>query len=708
MPRLKPINLDPATNALTGPLANQELQLPEINFSELDTFADRRIPPPGDGPRPPRRNERPDREDKPDHGPELPEVAIAEIRPIDGTGSNEDNSDWGATGQPLLRLADANFEDGIGQPVEGLPNAREISNAVSAQEGDEPNSFGLSDMFWTWGQFIDHDIDLTGSTQSEYAPIAVPAGDEQFDPAATGAAFIPFSRTDPLEGTGVDSPREYSNEITAFIDASMVYGSDAETASSLRGDGGKLALDEQGFLIATDDGVLAGDVRAAENVALTSMQTLFAREHNSWVDELSAQDPSLTDDELYAAARQRVEGEIQAITFNEFLPLLLGEDAITEYDGYDPDVNPGISLEFATAAFRFGHSMLSSEIQRLDEDGSTSEAGNLSLSDAFFSPDEITDNGGIAPILRGLGDSTAQEIDTHVVEDVRSFLFGAPGSGGLDLAALNIERGRDLGVASYNDLREAIGLERAVDFSDITSEPELAFELEQLYGSVDAVDAWVGGLAEDPYGDGVIGELFHTVILDQFLRLRDGDPFWSEGSELPQEEIDAIWATTLSDVIERNSDVGTIQDNALLAYDRIGGTDANDQLEGGDARDLLLGEGGNDRLNGNDGDDQLEGGAGRDRLNGGAGDDILNGGHGNDSFVFVGEFGNDTITDFQTGRGPGDVLIFDIASVNQISDVLSSASQEGDDTVIDLGANGSITLEGVTLTQLHHDDFLIA
>ena len=404
-------------------------------------------------------------------------------------------------------------------------------------------------------------------------------------------------------------------------------------------------------------------MRAGENVALTSLHTLFAREHNRLVDELSAADPGLTDDELFQAARQRVEAKIQAITFNEFLPLLVGKDAIARYDGYDPDVNPGITVEFSTAAFRFGHSLLSSQIQRLNEDGSVIDAGNLSLSEAFFSPEEISENGGIDPILRGLADGTAQELDTQIVEDVRSFLFGEPGSGGLDLAALNIQRGRDLGVASYNDLREALGLTRAESFSDITSDADLAARLEELYGNVDLIDAWIGGLAEDPHGKGVVGELFATIIVDQFLRIRDGDPYWSQGSDLPRDEIEALWDTTLADVIEANTDIGSVQDNALLSYDRIVGTDADDDLTGSDGRDLMLGLAGNDALSGGRGDDQLEGGEGDDTLDGGAGRDILYGGGGNDlltgglgrdSFIFNGLFGDDTVTDFETGRRDGD------------------------------------------------------
>ncbi|WP_136661025.1 peroxidase family protein [Nitratireductor sp. XY-223] len=660
-----------------------------------------------------------------DDDPNEPDILVTAVRPIDGTGTVEENTDWGAAGQTLLRLADVRFEDGIGTPVEGLPSAREISNAVAQQTGDEPNSFGVSDLFWAWGQFIDHDLDLTEAGDSEAFPISVPTGDPLFDPDGTGEATIDFFRADPVEGTGETTPRQYENAITAFLDASMVYGSDAETAASLRGEGGTLLLDAQDLLVQpSENSVLAGDIRAAENVALTSLHTLFAREHNRIVDELAAADPGLSDDDLFNAARQRVEAEIQAITFNEFLPVLLGEDAITEYEGYDPNVNPGITVEFSTAAYRFGHSLLSSQIQRLNEDGSVIEAGNLELRDAYFSPYLIAEFGGIDPILRGLADSTAQELDVQVIEDVRSFLFGAPGSGGLDLASLNIQRGRDLGVAAYNDLREALGLERAQDFSDITSDADLAARLEELYGDVDAVDAWIGGLAEDPHGSGMVGELFATVITDQFLRLRDGDPFWSEGSELPQRELDALWDTTLADVIEANTDIEFIQDNALISYDRTGGTDDDEQMSGSDASDLLLGMAGDDVLEGLEGKDQLEGGegadnlaggSGDDNLQGGRGDDTLNGGEGNDlmsggagydTFIFEGIFGDDTITDFNTGR-KSDTLVFDSDLFETTEALFDAAIQDGRNVVIDAGDQGSLVLEDVDLANLRQDDVLI-
>src|SRR5262249_9113815 len=117
------------------------------------------------------------------------------------------------------------------------------------------------------------------------------------------------------------------------------------------------------------DMFLAGDIRANENIELTSLQTLFMREHNRQAGILAKQHPGWTDEQLYQGARQIVIAEVQAITFNEYLPALLGFGAITPYAGYDASVNPGISPEFSEAAFRFGHSQLDNDVEFMNNDG---------------------------------------------------------------------------------------------------------------------------------------------------------------------------------------------------------------------------------------------------------------------------------------------------------------------------------------------------
>ena len=376
-------------------------------------------------------------------------VAGSENRSLDGGGNNLQHPDWGRAGTRLLRLAGVDYADGIAGPSGALrPGPRVISNQLCVQHDSVTNQAGASSFLWQWGQFLDHDIDLTpGAEPAEPLPIAVPAGDPAFDPEWSGTQSISFQRSayDPSSGTGTDNPRRQINVITTFIDASNVYGSDAERARTLRTlDGsGRLATSHgRQFLPYNTEGLpnaggpdpslfLAGDVRANEQVALTALHTLFLREHNRLCDQIRAHYPKLTGEEIYQRARRMVGALIQVISYQEFLPLLLGEGAIPPYAGYDPAIDPGISNEFSTAAYRVGHSMLAPTFLRMNAPGH--ELVHTSLRDAFFNPRLIHKGGGLEPLLRGLALQPAQEVDGKMVDGVRNFLFGEPGSGGFDL-----------------------------------------------------------------------------------------------------------------------------------------------------------------------------------------------------------------------------------------------------------------------------------
>jgi len=516
---------------------------------------------------------------------------------IDGTGNNVAHPTWGSSGADLLRLSPAAYADGVSAPSGAdRPNARAVSNALSqSPEGGITNDRDFSAMVYAWGQFLDHDLGLTATASPREAfSIAVPTGDPSFDPAGTGAMTISMSRSasDPLTGTGPGNPRQQTNSITAFIDGSQVYGSDATRAAALREfSGGRLKTSAGNLLPFNTAGLanandarrvpdsqlfLAGDVRANENPELIAMQTLFVREHNRLAAAAAARNPSWSDEQLYQFARRVVIAELQKITYTEFLPALLGGGtpataALLKYGGYKADVNPGIATEFSTAAFRVGHSMLGDDIQFLADDG-TPVRDPLALRDAFFNSTVVSQT-GIDPILKYLASDRAQEIDTKVVDDVRNFLFGAPGQGGFDLAALNIQRGRDHGLADYNAVRAAYGLKKATSFADIAPDTATQSVLAATYGSVDKVDLWVGGLAERHLPGSSLGETFTRILVDQFTRLRDGDRFWYQNKGvLPGDAFQLVQATSLADVIRRNTAVANLQPDVFFFRTSIGGS----------------------------------------------------------------------------------------------------------------------------------------
>jgi hypothetical protein len=537
----------------------------------------------------------------------LPTVTFSAI---DGSGNNLVNPDWGSAGTDLIRIAPAAYADGISAPAGAdRPGARAISNALAdqtdpnnpSQDLNTINTQSLSDYIYVFGQFLDHDLDLTTTNSGQ--SFDIPPGSST-DPMGTEA----FTRStyDPTTGTSTSNPRQQVNSVTSFLDGSQIYGSDPARADALRSHVGGRLKTSPGDLLPLDNSTYfpggaptmandahivpdsqlfaAGDVRANENIELTAMQTLFVREHNRIADQLHADHPGWSDEQLYQEARRLVIGELQIITYTQWLPALLGPNALPAYKGYDPNVNPGIANEFSTAMFRFAHSQLDNTIDRLNNNGTDSAAGGVDLAQAFFNPTLINPAGvtdpfsgqtstGIDPILKGAASGNAQEVDLLAVRDIRNLLFGAPGAGGTDLIARDIQRGRDNGLTDYNSLRAAYGLPRVTSFAQITSNVSVQQKLEQLYGNVNNIDAFVGALAEDHVAGADVGPLTKAVLVNQFTRLRDGDRFFYLNQSWNPEELRILQqGNTLTKVIEHNTGLTNLQDNVFFFKASISGT----------------------------------------------------------------------------------------------------------------------------------------
>ncbi len=518
-----------------------------------------------------------------------------ESRTYDGYGNNVLNKEWGSTQSELIRVLESvSYVDNGSEIDPDLPNPRDISNHIFNQPSSEeffaPDS--LSDYVWAFGQFLDHDISLV-SMGNEFAPIIVPEDDEFFAPGS----FIPIERDAFVAGTGFPGmPRQYRNNISAFIDGSMVYGSDQERADWLRTfEGGKLKTSQGNLLpwnttdytnyntpidhsapeMESPDGFsdklfVAGDVRANENVVLLSLHTLFMREHNRLCEQFAIQHPNWSDEQLYQHARRWVIALIQKITYHEWLPAMgieLGKE-MPEYSGYNPEINAGVSNVFSAAAFRMGHTLIGSTVVRMNNDGSIYEDGHLPLDSAFFNPKVLAlTTKDIDVYFKGMATHMQQEMDCKVVHSVRNFLFGSPNDGGLDLAAINIFRGRDRGVPFYNTMRTDMGLPRINNFVDLTGNALEAQELSAMYnGDIDKVDAWVGLLAEVKMPEAMLGELLMDVLVNQFRNLRDGDRFYFEVDQgLSEVEKEDIKSTYFRDVIMRNTGISLMQKNVFKA-----------------------------------------------------------------------------------------------------------------------------------------------
>jgi peroxidase len=607
---------------------------------------------------------------------------------IDGTGNNLSDPTLGSANSDETRIAPANFAPGTTDTPVGGTDPRVISNTIFANDANANDPGGRSAYMYAFGQFVDHDIDLNmdqtaNPDGSNTLSMTVPADDPSLPPGSQ--ISIVRGQVDPANGDAV-------NSVTQYLDLSQVYGSDPTTAASLRNADGTLKTSAGDNLPIVDGQFVGGDVRAAENPDLTSLDVLFVREHNNWVAQLHAEDPSLTGDQLYNMARAITTAEYQNIIYTEFLPSLLGPDALTSYQGYNPNVSPQIFEEFSTAAYRFGHSIISPTETKIANDGLVLEQQDLVAASAEPTSAFGT-NGGADALLRNLAQDYSQQEGATINSDLRNMLNANPPGDQGDLAAIDILRERDLGIATLNQTREAICLTPYTSFSQITSDPTLAGELQQVYGSVDQVDLFVGGLAEDPAPDAMVGPTFQAIIADQFENLRDGDRLFFENQEFSPTLMNQIQNTTLSDLIDRNTDTTVMQSDAFAATIRHSSDVASPNPA---APQLVIGVDDNDAtIAGSPGvDNTIVAGLGTDQQ--------LTGSGSTDTFVFLGSGHNDTVTDFNINT---DKLDFEnTMTPADFSDVTITSGAAGS-AVVQFDGN-TVQVAGVLPSELGANQFV--
>ncbi|MCB0918467.1 MAG: peroxidase [Actinobacteria bacterium] len=607
-----------------------------------------------------------------------PASADPEYQSLDGTGNNLGNPALGAANTRYPRQVKAWYKDGIGEPVDG-PNTRRVSNRVFSDLSQNVFSRrGVTQWAWVWGQFLDHTFGLR-EEGTEEADIGFNSADplERFQ---NDLGSISFTRSAVAPGTGVTTPREQINTVSSFIDGHAVYGPDENRLDWLRAgsrDGDPSNNDAE--LLMTDNNYLppattrgnpgdapdmavegrlrfnptsvrvAGDVRANENIGLTAVQTLFARYHNEVVSQLP---DSLSEEQKFQIARRVVSATQQWITYNEFLPAM--GVRLPRYQGYRSNVDPSISNEFATVGYR-AHTQVHGEFE-IDADATDYTEAQLAafedagievsrngaevgiaipLNVAFFNP-QLLEDLGLGNMLAALGAEPQYANDEMIDDQLRSVLFQVPSEGVadpmgcldgiempncfkgvVDLGAMDAERGRDHGMASYNEMRKAFGLKAVKRFTDVTKErtdrfprrlngnnpkildfvllkdregnvlqrgsdaadtetvfakrrSTLASRLKDLYGSVNKLGAFVGGMSEPSRRNSELGPLQWEIWRDQFTRLRDGDRFfYANDPELARigSEYGIDFRQSLAQVITLNSDADGLNANVFMSQE---------------------------------------------------------------------------------------------------------------------------------------------
>ena len=241
---------------------------------------------------------------------------------------------------------------------------------------------------------------------------------------------------------------------------------------------------------------------------------------------------------------------------------------------YDDQVEASIVNEFSTVAFRFGHSLIASFFRG---NGGWPLKFHWFEFDAFVLGRDKSGRNWFSE-MQGAAEQASPSADTAMVQDVTNFLFcqtcfGSSGFGD-DLAARNIQRGRDHGIPSYNSLRTFCGLSPLSTMNE--PPPEINAQdwanLAAVYSSADQIDGFSGGLAEQPTDvDSLVGPTFSCIITNQFQRLMKGDRFFfahpSEGvlnqRGLKSNSLRTVQSRSLSDIICDNTDVQEVPKKAM-------------------------------------------------------------------------------------------------------------------------------------------------
>ncbi|CAB4440485.1 unnamed protein product [Rhizophagus irregularis] len=460
-------------------------------------------------------------------------IKTVESRSLDGSDNNLLFPDKGKPAQPYLREfpPDPFYPDGKGKmlkspdssmikctdplPKETYPSPRCIFNQftynlspLDVERKSELRSKRKISHMTTWfGQYISFDISASRN-EIPSTPLYIPADDANYNSPNS----IPITKSLPFNITGpntlnttdtLNSVRNGVDVVTPFLDLNMIYGLSDDQLANLR------------------DGTSC------------KLLTIYG---NSWNDQ-----------RYFEEARRWTIALYQKTVSEEYIGVITGRP-LPPYEGYKPDIIPGIDTFFSTVTFRYGHSELSDTYRIQDKFGDTvvdltlSQIRNQSLLETF----------GLNSVLRSMALQRQEEIDIFFSDSIRNFISIEPNV--YDLPAFDILRSRDRGIALYNTVREAYGLSRKNTWSEVTNNEYLQNKLQSLYpNGPDTAESFVGALCENHLEGSNFGELLNKSIVTQFNRIRETDRFWWESPEMFNEsERSILRETTFHDIIVRN------------------------------------------------------------------------------------------------------------------------------------------------------------
>uniref|UniRef100_A0AC35TYU2 Peroxidase n=1 Tax=Rhabditophanes sp. KR3021 TaxID=114890 RepID=A0AC35TYU2_9BILA len=562
--------------------------------------------------------------------PHLPCDSTHPYRIHSGWCNNLANPDFGNAFGPLKHLLPPAYEDGISKvrskATSGrqLPVARKVSTTLNS--GTSVSKGKYTHLLMQFGQFLDHDMshvpisqgvngsaldctacDSETTVDKDCFPMPIPKDDPHFPSVHKNGQPRCFHFVRSILGSFEKGFRNQMSQLTPYIDSSTVYGSDLCQSFTLRTNFSGLLLFDS-LSSANNESVpmreglagcrsapqfrcfLAGDFRVSHSPGLTTLHTYFLRQHNHFAKQFANMNPGWTDEILYQEARKLNGALMQHFTFNEFLPAVLGKANMNKfgltlksdgyYTDYDPTCDATVSHPFTVGAFRFGHSLIRQTFNRFDGHYKNLTAPELRVADTFDDATSVYDNRGLGidGLLLGFLGSAAMDVDRFITKHLTNFLFARPNDrlSGLDLFAINIQRGRDHGLQPYNVLRKMCGRKKARNFKELEDDmdPEALARLMVIYDHVDDIDLFPGLISEKTMEGALVSPTTACILSEQFKRSRKCDRFWYENdgqfTKFKPAQLDQIRKMTLARLFcDYSKTVTKVQPNVFLMPDDL-------------------------------------------------------------------------------------------------------------------------------------------
>ncbi|XP_059616310.1 uncharacterized protein LOC132261488 [Phlebotomus argentipes] len=495
-----------------------------------------------------------------------PPCPPSKFRSPTGECNNINHRDWGARGDILLRLFESNYADGKAAPrtsrgAHALPPPESVLTRLQATTNAKQEHPHVTAMLPAWGQLLAYDLVETLTPSLTCCPGS--SGNKTQEQLAlcytsiSGEECVEYRRSAPSYEVGLCDfkQREQMNSVSGYIDGSGLYGASESDFQRLRTHKGGLVN-------------ISACARCNEQGAVGALHTILLREHNRIAAVLSKMNPVWTDTTLFLETRRAVTAQIQHITYNEFLPVVLGQQITAKdelrletskhYDQYSSTNRGGVFNEVAVAALPAFLTML---------------------------PAAMMDDSASAEIL----------IRTPALVKTLIPLEKSADKSWTEIA-LALQRGRDHGIPAYSDAlnlceaRLATDREAGTSFDDFQSAgiPEsTAKALKNIYLNAADVDLLIGALSETPQPGSVFGPTLSCLLATQFASLRNSDRFWYENdlppSSLSLDQLKAVRRVSLSgllcaaDGVSRSQPKAFIREdpylNARLTCDQLSGLD---------------------------------------------------------------------------------------------------------------------------------------